>query len=127
MWNKENKDIRIIDLRKAMLKAILEIELEETIRNYVRLEIELRLPRNKIKQNIRDVDNFITGNSDGLQVANSLARIHPMFSAKGLEEISPNREFIDNDLQVVEIFARKLPQDIDQQVSYNIVIETVHI
>lgn len=78
-----------------------------------------------MKQNIGDLDNFITGICDGLQSANSMAKIHPMFSAKGFEDISSNQSFIVNDLQVIEILAKKIPQDADSQISYTIVIETV--
>ncbi|WHY88207.1 hypothetical protein QNH39_10345 [Neobacillus novalis] len=80
-----------------------------------------------MKQNNGDLDNFIAGIFDGLQSANSMAKIHPMFNAKGLEEISPNRSFVENDIQVVEIMAKKLPQDTDEKISYKIAIETVNI
>jgi hypothetical protein len=127
MWNKENEVPKIIALRQGALQAIRGIGTEEAIRDFIKLELVLNIPRHQMKQNIGDLDNFITGICDGLQSANSMAKIHSMFSAKGLEDISPNHSFIENDLQVVEILAKKIPLDADSQISYTIVIETVTI
>ncbi len=67
MWKKPAEALRIVSLRKEALRAMREANISDCFRSFVRLEITLFAPKSKM-ESIGDLDNFITGVCDGVQL-----------------------------------------------------------
>jgi len=111
MWGKKSEAQNIVNLRKAAITARNEID---TSPYTGRVSIELTIyADNSVIESMGDLDNFITGICDGLQAADTRAKMQGLI----LNECEPYQPVLYyTDAKVYNIQARKIP--IENQDTY---------
>ena len=125
MWARDDEAPFVASLREKALEARSKANLNHCFSSLVSLELTVFIPRSRL-ESVGDLDNFITGICDGLQAADSkvLPYLHPIFQEPGKEAIDPrNALLIENDAKVIDIRARKVVLDDDQEVYYTVAVE----
>jgi len=111
MWRKDPEVDRVIALRLAAEEVLGGRPL---LARDIRLSLTLHLARND--RSVGDLDNFITGVLDGLQVVhpNTPWDREPRWADEAVKHVQPNAwAMITDDVEVVEIIARKVVGDVE--------------
>lgn len=125
MWARDDEAPFVASLREEALEARSKAGLNKCFSSLISLELTVFTPRSRL-ESIGDLDNFITGICDGLQAADSkvLPFLHQIFQESGKEAIDPRKALlIENDAKVIDIRARKVVLDDDQEVYYTVALE----
>lgn len=123
MWSKESEFHRIVALRQAALKAMMDCGLNAPFEEFVSLRLDLFIPKAKIAS-VGDLDNFITGICDGLQAADPRSRLYSSFNRLDNSRIHPMVPLLlTNDALVVEIVALKNSIPESSRMYYTVAIE----
>ena len=132
-WGKDDADL-VIKFREAALKARTEAERPDCFHESVKLNLIVYAPNPtdmKLKQTgdddpnryVGDLDSLVAGVCEYLQPApnNPDLKINPILKEK--KEIGPDVALIlENDSQIVEINAKKIPGD---RLHYHVEIEAI--
>jgi len=127
MWARDDEAPFVLALREEALVARNKAGLDQCFCSSVAIELTLFVPRSRL-QSVGDLDSFITGICDGLQAADSkvLTYLHRIFQEPGREAIYPAHALlIDNDAKVVSIIAGKVALDENQEMYYEVAVESI--
>lgn len=120
MWDNKTESKRIVSLRKKLLENI-----KEPIKGFLKLNLFLYVPKKKI-ESIGDLDNFITGVCDSLQVSHfGINKFDEVFNKSENKDIHPKKiYFIENDSKIISIIAKK-EKTIKNNPYYKIILEEI--
>ncbi|MBA7596067.1 hypothetical protein ES703_03036 [subsurface metagenome] len=119
MWGKPLEAKRLVELRRATLKAIQD---SPPLQSNIRLTLKIYVdPTND--RHTGDLDTFITGVCDGLMAVAPGGKLDSIWDDKKLEPVHPSKTIaIVDDSQVVSIQAEKVIGNIDQP-WYEVILE----
>ena len=119
MWGKPLEARRLVELRRATLKAI---EGSSPLQSNIRLTLKIHVgPTNDRRTG--DLDTFITGVCDGLMAAAPGGKLDSIWDDKKLQHVHPSKTIaIVDDSQVVSIQAEKVIGDTAQP-WYEVILE----
>ena len=110
MWRNETQARRLIALRKAAREALGSQErFTKNIRLTLRVYVGSDGPVSGDRDNIGDLDNFISGVCDGLMRAHeNTGKLHPQFGRRENRAVHPREwDALSDDSKVVKIDAKK--------------------
>lgn len=120
MWGKPLEAKRLVALRQAALQALKG---QSPLQSNIKLILKIHLPVNN--QSIGDLDTFVTGVCDGLMKRDSRSKLHEaIWSSPEYLDVHPDNVIaIIDDSQVINIEAKKVVGDTDQQ-WYEVILES---
>jgi len=127
MWARNDEAPRVASLREKALEARTKLGINDCFHSLVFLGLKIFVPKSQL-ESVGDLDNFITGVCDSLQAADSkvFLYLHKIFHEPGREGIDPKKALvIENDSKGVSILAKKIGLDENEEVYYDVVVETV--